>query len=126
MKNRLKDLRNEHNLYQEQLAKHINCSQQLVSSYETGKLRRLPADFEEKVCDYFNCSIDYLRCRTNIRNEERYSKTLEKIESIIEGFYANSENRTKENKQDLSDEELANFQEILSHFKDILQKFPKV
>lgn len=123
MKNRLHDLRIEHNLHQEQLAKAINCSQQLISNYETGKLKRLPADLEEKICNYFNCSIDYLRCRTNIRNEERYSQTLIKIETIIEDFYANSENNSQ---QDLTDEELANFQEILSHFKDILQKFPKL
>lgn len=124
MKNRLSELRIEHNLYQEQLAQAIGCSQQLISNYETGKLRRLPVDFEEKICDYFNCSIDYLRCRTNIRNEERYSKTLQKIELIIEDFYSHNEN--KGSQQDLSDEELVNFQEILSHFKDILQKFSKL
>ena len=78
---------------------------------------------EEKICNYFNCSLDYLRYRTNIRNEEKYSQTLIKIEAIIEGFYANSD---KKNQQDLTDEELANFQEILSRFKDILQKFPKL
>jgi len=123
MKNRLHELRTQHNLHQEQLAKSINCSQQLISNYETGKLKRLPADLEEKICNYFNCSLDYLRCRTNIRNEEKYSQTLIKIEAIIEGFYANSD---KKNQQDLTDEELANFQEILSRFKDILQKFPKL
>lgn len=125
MKNRLHELRTEQNLYQDQLAKAINCSQQVISNYETGKLKRLPADLEEKICNYFNCSIDYLRCRTNIRNEERYSQTLRKIEAIIEDFYANSGD-TKRSQQDLSDEELANFQEILSHFKDILQKFSKL
>lgn len=123
MKNRLHELRTQHNLHQEQLAKAINCSQQLISNYETGKLKRLPADLEEKICNYFNCSLDYLRYRTNIRNEEKYSQTLIKIESIIEDFYANSD---KKNQQDLTDEELANFQEILSRFKDILQKFPKL
>ncbi len=126
MKNRLSELRNNNNLYQEQLAKAIGCSQQLISNYETCKLKRLPVDLEEKICDYFNCSIDYLRCRTNIRNEERYSKTLRKIELIIEDFYSNHDGQTKKSQQDLSDEELVNFQEILSHFKDILQKFPKL
>ena len=126
MKNRLSELRNENNLYQEQLARVIGCSQQLISNYETCKLKRLPIDFEEKICDYFNCSIDYLRCRTNIRNEERYSKTLRKIELIIEDFYSNYDGKQKNSQQDLSDEELVNFQEILSHFKDILQKFPKL
>ena len=125
MKNRLNELRKERGLHQEDLAKEINCSQQLISNYETGKMKRIPIYFEEKLCDYFNCTLDYLRCRTNIRNEEKYSQTLTKIESIIEDFYADSENK-KESPQDLSDEELANFQEILSHFKDILKKFPKI
>ena len=123
MKNRLYELRVEQNLYQEQLAQKINCSQQLISNYETGKLRRVPVDFEEKLCNYFNCSIDYLRCRTNIRNEEKYSDTLIKIEKMIEEFYL--DNGTKKgSKQDLTEEELANFLEILSNFKDILKKFP--
>ena len=124
MKNRLCELRSEHGLLQENLAKEINCSQQLISNYEKEKMKRIPVNFEEKLCDYFNCTLDYLRCRTNIRNEEKYSQTLTKIEAIIEDFYADSENK-KESPQDLSDEELANFQEILSHFKDILKKFPK-
>lgn len=125
MKNRLYELRTECNLHQDTLAKKLNCSQQLISNYETGKMKRIPVHFEEKLCDFFNCTLDYLRCRTNIRNEEKYSQTLNKIEAIIEDFYADSENK-KESKQDLSDEELANFQEILSHFKDILKKFPKI
>lgn len=125
MKNRLYQLRTERNLYQEDLAKELNCSQQIISNYETGKMKRVPVDFEEKLCNYFNCTLDYLRCRTNIRNEEKYSQTLTKIEAIIEDFYANPEKK-QGSQQDLSDEELANFQEILSHFKDILQKFPKL
>ena len=79
MKNRLCELRSEHGLLQENLAKEINCSQQLISNYETGKMKRIPVNFEEKLCDYFNCTLDYLRCRTNIRNEEKYSQTLTKI-----------------------------------------------
>lgn len=123
MKNRLYELRSEQNLYQEQLAQKLNCSQQLISNYETGKLKRVPVDFEERLCNYFNCSIDYLRCRTNIRNNDKYSDTLVKIEKLIEEFYMG--NDTKEgSKQDLSEEELANFLEILSNFKDILKRFP--
>ena len=123
MKNRLYELRTEQNLFQEQLAQKINCSQQLISNYETGKLRRVPVDFEEKLCNYFICSIDYLRCRSNVKNEEKYSDTLIKIEKMIEEFYLN-DNTKKGSKQDLSEEELANFLEILSNFKDILKKFP--
>ncbi len=123
MKNRLYELRTEQNLYQEQLAQKLNCSQQLISNYETGKLRRVPVDFEERLCNYFNCSIDYLRCRTNVRNEDKYSDTLVKIEKMIEEFYMGNDTK-KGSKQDLSEEELSNFLEILSNFKDILKKFP--
>jgi len=126
MKNRLHELRTQQKLYQEQLAKELNCSQQLVSNYELGKLKRVPIDFEEKLCNYFNCSIDYLRYRTNIRNEKKYSETLIKIEQIIEDFYSDTSATNGGSKQDLTDEELANFLEILSYFKDILKKFPKV
>lgn len=122
MKNRLYELRIKQNLFQEQLAQKINCSQQLISNYETGKLKRVPVDFEEKLCDFFNCSIDYLRCRTNIKNEEKYSDTLIKIKKMIEEFYLDN-NTKKGSTQDLTEEELANFLEILSNFKDILKKF---
>lgn len=122
MKNRLYELRIKQNLFQEQLAQKINCSQQLISNYETGKLKRVPVDFEEKLCDFFNCSIDYLRCRTNIKNEEKYSDTLIKIKKMIEEFYLDN-NAKKGSTQDLTEEELANFLEILSNFKDILKKF---
>jgi len=125
MKNRLYELRTEQKLYQGQLAEKLNCSQQLVSNYEIGKLKRIPVDFEEKLCNFFNCSIDYLRCRTNIRNEEKYSETLIKIEKVIEDFYSDSSSEKEGSRQDLTDEELANFLEILSNFKDILKKFPK-
>jgi len=125
MENRLYELRTQCKLYQEQLAKELNCSQQLISNYETGKLRRIPVDFEEKICTYFNCSIDYLRCRTNIRNDKVYSETLIKIEKIIEDFYSDPSEHKRGSKQDLSDEELANFLEILSHFKDIIKNFQK-
>ena len=122
MKNRLYELRIKQNLFQEQLAQKINCSQQLISNYETGKLKRVPVDFEEKLCNFFNCSIDYLRCRTNIKNEEKYSDTLIKIKKMIEEFYLDN-NTKKGSTQDLTEEELANFLEILSNFKDILKKF---
>ena len=123
MKNRLHELRIEKNLFQEQLAQELNCSQQLISNYETGKLRRVPVDFEERLCNFFNCSIDYLRCRTNIKNDETYLNTLVKIKNMVEDFY--SENGAKEgSKQDLTEEELTNFLEILSNFKDILKKLP--
>ena len=57
---RLKKLREEKNIRQEDLAYILNISRQAISNYEQGT--RLPKD--EKIliliADYFNVSIDYL------------------------------------------------------------------
>ena len=76
MKNRLYDLRTERNLLQEDLAKQINYSQQIISHYESGKNQKVSIEFENAICDYFGCSLDYLRCRSDIRNEQKYDDTL--------------------------------------------------
>ena len=79
-------------------------------------------DFENKICDFFVCSLDYLRCRSSIRNEQKYDDTLKKVAGMIEEFYKGNGD---EKRQDLTDEELASFLEFISQFKDLLQKFPK-
>lgn len=121
MKNRLYDLRKETDISQEDLANRLKCAQQKISRYESGKYPKVDADLEEKLCDYFNCSLDYMRCRSELRNEQKYSDTLKKVAKMIEDFYAG----TREKKQDLTDEELASFLEFITKFKDLLQNFPK-
>jgi transcriptional regulator with XRE-family HTH domain len=66
-KGRLKQLRNEKNLTQKELAKYIGTTRATLASWETG--RREP-DFEttSKIADYFNVSVDYLLGQTDIRN----------------------------------------------------------
>lgn len=121
MKNRLSDLRAERNLSQDDLAKQIKFSQQIISHYESGKNSKVNMEFENALCDYFSCSLDYLRYRSAIRNEQKYSDTLKKVANLIGEFY----NDGNEKKQDLTDEELASFLEFISHFKDLLKNFPK-
>lgn len=122
MKNRLSDLRTERSLSQEDLAKQLHCTQQIISHYESGKNSKVSMEFENSICDFFNCSLDYLRCRSAIRNEQKHSETLKKVADMIEEFYNGNENKEK---QDLTDEELASFLEFISQFKDLLKKFPK-
>lgn len=121
MKNRLYDLRQENDILQEDLANRIGISQQKISRYEQGIVSKVDFELEEKLCDYFNCSLDYLRCRSSIRNEQQYSDTLKNVLKVIEDFY----NDGNEKKQDLTNEELASFLELISQFKDLLKKFPK-
>ena len=60
---RLKELRKEKGISQEQLARNLGINQTAVSQWETG--RTLPsADLIYKMAEYFNVSTDYLLGRT--------------------------------------------------------------
>ncbi|AEM79783.1 helix-turn-helix domain-containing protein [Thermoanaerobacter wiegelii] len=64
---RLKELRKEKNLTQEDLAKILGISRSTIAGYET---ERKEPDYEtlKKIADFFNVSIDYLLGRTDIRS----------------------------------------------------------
>lgn len=68
--NRIKELRIEKNISQNFLAELLNTSQQSISFYETGK-RDPDTKTLEILSDYFNVSIDYLLCKSNIRNSQK-------------------------------------------------------
>lgn len=56
---RLKDFRKEHKLTQEKLAKELNTSHSVISSYEKGKTLILTS-FLYTICKKYNISADYL------------------------------------------------------------------
>lgn len=120
--NRLSELRAEKNLNQDELAKIIGVDINTISRYERGLLKQVYIDFENRLCDYFGCSLDYLRGRSNIKNEAKYSETLKKVSSMIMNFYKSN---GEENKQDLSDEDLAHFEDFILRFKELFQQLSK-
>jgi transcriptional regulator with XRE-family HTH domain len=61
---RLKDLREDNDLKQTQIADYLNIKQNTYSQYETGK-REIPLVLLWKLADYYNTSIDYLVGRTD-------------------------------------------------------------
>ncbi|WP_445448382.1 helix-turn-helix domain-containing protein [Enterococcus faecalis] len=61
---RIRDLREDADLSQEQLAKLLNVSQTTYSRYETGKLD-IPSQSLIKLAQYYSTSIDYLVELTN-------------------------------------------------------------
>jgi len=76
---RLKELREEKKMTQEDIGKIINKSQQTVDHYEKG---RSSPDIEniKKLSNFFNVSTDYLLGKNNIRNfTEVTPKTSEEI-----------------------------------------------
>lgn len=66
---RLKELREEKGLTQQQLGELVNLSQQTIGHYEVGRAKPDP-DTLEKFADLFFCSVDYLLGRTDTRSHE--------------------------------------------------------
>jgi len=61
---RLKDLREDADLKQKDLAEILGCDQATYSRYETGRLN-IPVDILKKLAEYYNVSMDYLSGLTN-------------------------------------------------------------
>ncbi len=80
--NRIKELRKEHNLKQEQLAKMLNVKRAAVSKYETGYVS-LSDETLHKLCDIFNVSSDYILGRTEQRQVKDEKSFSPQIISII-------------------------------------------
>lgn len=72
---RLKDLREDKDLYQKEIAKILNTTQQVYSEYEIGK-RLIPIDKLDKLATFYNTSIDYIIGRTDIKKP--YPETKER------------------------------------------------
>jgi transcriptional regulator with XRE-family HTH domain len=66
MRLRIRDLREDRDLTQQQIAHHLLCDQSLYSKYERGE-RSLPLEYAEKLADFYGVSVDYLLGRTNVK-----------------------------------------------------------
>jgi len=64
MYQRLKDLREDHDLVQKEVAAILGVDQRVYSNYETGK-REIPVRHLLKLADYYNVSTDFILGRTN-------------------------------------------------------------
>ena len=63
MYQRLKDLREDSDLKQSDIAELLQTTQQQYSKYERGKIN-VPVEVFIKLADYYNVSVDYLLGRT--------------------------------------------------------------
>ena len=66
MELRIRDLREDRDLTQKQIAEELLCDQSLYSKYERGE-RELPLTYAAKLADFYGVSVDYLLCRTNVK-----------------------------------------------------------
>jgi transcriptional regulator with XRE-family HTH domain len=82
---RLKEIREEKNLSQEQLGKEIDRSRTSISGYET--YDRLPdVDTLIKLVKYFDISLDWLMGFSNVR---RATNSVESVEAIYKDILDN-------------------------------------
>ena len=66
----LREIREDKDIRQKDIAKYLNVSQNTYSQYETGVIS-LTAEILIKISDYYNVSIDYLLDRTNNPNIQK-------------------------------------------------------
>ena len=66
MYERIRDLREDRDQTQKEMAQVLNCTQVCYSNYENGK-RDIPTAVLEILADYYGVSVDYLMGRTNVK-----------------------------------------------------------
>ena len=71
MYQRIRDLREDRDLLQKDVAAYLKCTQVCYSNYETGK-RDIPTEVLRILADFYHVSIDYLLGRTS--RKEPYPK----------------------------------------------------
>lgn len=63
---RLKDLRTDHDLTQENMADILKCHREVYRRYESG-IRTIPIDYLVTITKYYNTSTDYLLELTDVK-----------------------------------------------------------
>ena len=69
---RIKDLREDHDMYQKDIAKLLGISQQYYSEYEKGK-RTIPIQHLITLAKFYETSIDYIVGLTDENNLKKTS-----------------------------------------------------
>ncbi len=64
MYKRIRDLREDHDLKQRELAAVLSCSQRIYSNYERGDVD-IPTAVLIRLADFYDVSVDYLLSRTD-------------------------------------------------------------
>ena len=90
---RLRDLREDMDLYQKDIADYLHCSQVTYSRYELGT-REIPLESLNALADFYGVSIDYLMGRTD--EKKALSAKKKAVEKILQKeYYAKSNQRFK-------------------------------
>lgn len=83
---RIRDLREDADLTQEQLVKRLGMHKTTYTNYEQGK-HTVPLDFAVVLADFYGVSLDYLAGRTNRKSLAPVSLSPEE-EELLSAFRA--------------------------------------
>ena len=75
-KTRIRDLREDRDLTQKQLAAYLRVHQTTYSDYELGRLN-VPVAVLHRLADFYGVSVDYLLSRTNVKTPYPKNHTIE-------------------------------------------------
>lgn len=92
MENRIKTLRNEHGMTQDELAKAIGLNRSTIAGYEKSYIQ--PShEMMVKLSAYFNVSVDYLIGASNVRTTTNTAKTdvYDKLQQICDSIASSNE-----------------------------------
>ena len=79
MYRRIRDLREDRDLKQREVARELNCSQQVYSNYELGQ-RDIPTDILIKLAKFYDVTADYILGLSDIRNPYGKEKSASKLQ----------------------------------------------
>ena len=89
---RIRDLREDSDLTQEELCRQLFMHKTTYTNYEQGK-HTVPLDFAVTIADFYNVSIDYIAGRTNYLKGTAKPQFTEADLSFIEKFSQLTERR---------------------------------
>lgn len=67
---RIRDLRVDHDLTQQQIANRLCCQREVYRRYETG-IREIPVSYVIQLARFYDVSVDYILGETD--NKKRYN-----------------------------------------------------
>ena len=70
MYRRIRDLREDADLTQREIAEILNCSQRVYSNYERGELD-IPTEILIRLANFYDTSVDYSLGRTDRRDWQK-------------------------------------------------------
>jgi len=78
---RIKELREDKDIKQKDIAKILSVSRSNYANYESGT-RRVPAEYLCQLADFYGVSVDYLLYRTDENKPYPKSRKLEKLKKL--------------------------------------------